>query len=186
AAEVGLADRLGEAGLGGRDTLVQWGPLATDPRLARALSRLDLGQVQVLRHNPLRRVVGRVRDHELVVRVTDADHRDRLTRLSRALAAGGVPVPTPVGAVPAGLPRGRGVTWWPWVEGADASTLDPAGTGAEDVLHAVGRAVGGLHAVDPSTVPDLPTRGWPQVRAAATASVELLEAVSPGTAASAR
>ena len=35
AEEVGLAGELGEAELGGRDTLVQWGPLATDPRPTR-------------------------------------------------------------------------------------------------------------------------------------------------------
>jgi hypothetical protein len=186
AAEVGLADSLGEAELAGRDTLVQWGPLATDPRLAIALARLDLTQVQVLRHNPLRRLVGRVQGHDLVVRITDSAHRDRLTTVVSHLADRGVPVVVPAASVPAELPRGRGVTWWPWVEGTDASALEPTDPGADDVLRAVGQAVGRLHAVDASGTTGLPTRGWSEVRDAATASVQLLEAVAPGTAASAR
>src|SRR5690606_12976553 len=72
--ELGLAEQLGQAELSGRDTLLQWGPVGTDPRLAKTLARLDLSAVQVLRHNPLRRLVGRVAGGpdaaDLVVRVT--------------------------------------------------------------------------------------------------------------------
>ncbi|GGK78861.1 phosphotransferase [Ornithinimicrobium pekingense] len=185
AEEVGLAAELGEAELGGRDTLVQWGPLATDPRLATSMARLDLSQLEVLRHNPLRRLVGRLEGAGLVVRVTAHPHRDRLTSVVTALAEHDVPVVAPARRVPEELHRGRGVTWWPWVEGRDGSTLD-GGPGADEVLHAVGQVVGALHLVDPSEVPHLRTRGWADVRAAATASVELLEAVAPGAAAGAR
>lgn len=183
AAELGLADELGEVGLAGRDTVVQWGPLASDPRLARSLARLDLPALEVLRHNPLRRLVARDAGRDLLVRVTAHAHRDRLRSVTTALAAAGVPVVTPVRTVAAELPQGRGLTWWPWVEGVDASALDRPG---EAVLSGVGRAVGLLHSVDPTDVPGLPARGWDEVRAAAVASVELLEAVSPGAAASAR
>src|SRR5690606_2535986 len=94
AEELGLADSLGEAGLSGRDTLLQWGPVATDPRLAQTLARLDLSRVEVLRHNPLRRLVGRLDGSGLVVRVTTHPHRDRLTTVTRDLADRGVPVVT--------------------------------------------------------------------------------------------
>lgn len=186
AAELGLAEELGEARLGGRDTLVQWGPLATDPRLATTLSGLELSGVEVLRHNPLRRLVGRLEPAGLVVRVTAQAHRDRLTSVVNRLARRNVPVLTPAVEVPDDLPRGRGVTWWPWVEGTDASSLDRSVPGAEDLLKEVGAAVGRLHSVDPSRVRQLRTRGWADVRAAAVSSVELLEAVSPGNATGAR
>jgi hypothetical protein len=186
AAELGLAEHLGEVWLGGRDTLVQWGPLVTDPRLASSLAGLDLSAVGVLRYNPLRRFVGRARERGLVVRVTDHAHRDRLTSVTTRLAAHGVPVLTPVGRVDPGLPQGRGVSWWPWVPGVDGSELHTCDAAADGALHDVGHAVGLLHSVDASQVTHLRTRGWADVRDAAVSSVELLEAVSPGTAGSAR
>ncbi|GAA1167055.1 hypothetical protein GCM10009584_05050 [Ornithinimicrobium humiphilum] len=186
AEELGLAEEFGEATLGGGETLVQWGTLASDPRLVKALSRLDLSQVQVLRHNPLRRLVGRLPGRDLVVRVTAHHHRDWLTSVVTDLADRGVAVVLPAGPLAADLPQGRGVTWWPWVEGSDGATVDPDRPGADVALHAIGRTVGRLHSVDGTTVAHLPTRGWKELRAAATSSVELLEAVSPGTAAGAR
>ncbi|MFK5635279.1 hypothetical protein [Ornithinimicrobium sp. LYQ103] len=182
--EVGLADALGEVEITGRDTLVQWGPLATDPRLATELARLGTGDgalpagTTVLRHNPLRRVV--LRQGELVVRVTGHDHRSRLRRVARDAAAAGAPVVTPVAPRP-GMPCARRTSWWPWVHGEDASGVTDPGT-----LTDLGRAVGRLHAVDARAVRGLGERGWADVRAAAERSVDLLEAVAPGAASGAR
>jgi Ser/Thr protein kinase RdoA (MazF antagonist) len=184
AAEVGLADALGEVEITGRGTLVQWGPLTTDPRLAAELARLGgvdgalPAGTTVLRHNPLRRLV--LRQGELVVRVTADDHRQRLRRVARDLAAAGAPVVAPV-PPPPGMPCGRRVSWWPWVHGEDAS-------GATDrrSLVDLGRAVGRLHGVDAGSVRGLERRGWDDLRSAAERSVVLLEAVAPGAATGAR
>lgn len=177
-ARAGLADLLGEAVLDGRDTLVQWGPVGTDPRLVRSLDGLDLTPANLLRHNPLRRLV--LRQAGLVVRVTAGSHRDRLTELTADLAAAGVPVVRTVD--PGSLPGGRHLSWWPWVDGHDAS----ADVSSDAVLHQVGRAVGRLHQVDPAGVRHLAGRDWSDVRAAARSSVELLESVAPGAAGCAR
>lgn len=180
AEEAGLGGVVREAVLPGRDTLVQWGPVVSDPRLVRVAAVLDPSPPDVLRHNPLRRLV--VRDGGRVVRVTADHHRARLVRVTDDLAAAGVPVVTSTRA-PEDRPRGRRVSWWPWVEGTDASALaGPAG----DVLHEAGRVVGRLHSVDPALVRGLPVRGWTDLLAAARASVELLEAVAPGASGGAR
>ncbi len=182
AEEAGLGALVGEAVLPGRDTLVQWGPVVTDPRLVRVAAVLDPAPGDVLRHNPLRRLV--VRDGDLVARVTRTPHRSRLAHLADDLAAAGVPVVTSVDAGP-GRPRGRTVSWWPWLEGTDASALVGTPHG-EEVLRGAGRALGLLHSVTPSQVRDLPVRGWADLLGAARASVELLETVAPGAATSAR
>ena len=182
AEQVGLGHRLGEAVLPGRDTVVQWGPVVTDPRLVRVAAALDPAPGDVLRHNPLRRLV--VRDGDLVARVTRDPHRSRMAHLAHDLAAAGVPVLTSVDPGP-GRPRGRSVSWWPWLEGTDGAAL--AGTPeAEDVLREAGRVLGLLHSVAPAEVRDLPDRGWADVVGTARASVELLETVAPGAATSAR
>lgn len=189
--EVGLADELGEAELTGRDTVVQWGPVATDPRLARELARvarvLTVKDTTVLRYNPLRRLV--LHHGDLVLRITEERHRARLEGTTWPLSAAGVPVVGPWRSpgpdVVAGLDGpGRAhpaassrTSVWPWVPGRDASgTTDPA------TLRAVGEALGRLHLADPALLPDLPRRGWAQLRAAAADSVALLEQVAPGAA----
>lgn len=192
--EVGLAGALGEAELTGRDTVVQWGPVATDPRLARELARvarvLTVKDTTVLRYNPLRRLV--LHHGDLVLRITEERHRARLEGTTWPLSAAGVPVVGPWRSpgpdVVAGLDGpGRAhpaassrTSVWPWVPGRDASgTTDPA------TLRAVGEALGRLHLADPALLPDLPRRGWAQLRAAAADSVALLEQVAPGAASAA-
>ncbi|MGD8199064.1 phosphotransferase [Ornithinimicrobium sp. W1679] len=237
AEEVGLADRLGEAELTGRDTVVQWGPVATDLRLARELARVaaalgdarrevgpseppgsrgsrppvvlpvpgvhgsaeDLvGRSTILRYNPLRRLV--LRHDDLVLRVTADRHRRRLERTTRPLVAAGIPVVgpwrSPADPASDGPPhtasssRSRShpaassrTSVWPWVPGKDASGITDPG-----VLRAVGEALGRLHRADPagtSDLPDVPRRGWSELRAAAADSVALLEQVAPGAASAA-
>ncbi|MFB9731409.1 phosphotransferase [Ornithinimicrobium kibberense] len=177
--EVGLAGELREAELPGRDTVVQWGPVATDPRLARELARvarvLTVQDATVLRYNPLRRLV--LRHDDLVLRVTEDRHRRRLVGTTRPLAAAGVPVVGSWRAHPAASSR---TSVWSWVPGRDAS-------GTTDLVtqRAVGEALGRLHRADPALLPDLPRRGWAQLRAAAADSVALLEQVAPGAASAA-
>lgn len=174
---VGHRHALGEAEIPGRDTLVQWGGLVTDPRLGREWDRVlaalpDASTGTVLRHNPLRRLV--VRSGEVVLRVTDQPHRHRLAPLVRGLAADGVPVVAPqdlaVGS------RGR-TTAWPWIPGTDAATSDDPG-----ILHQVGAALAALHAVDPAPRSALPGREWRELRDAARRAVELLASMAPDLA----
>lgn len=178
----GLGHLLGEAVLPGRDTLVQWGPVVTDPRLVGIAAALDPAPGEVLRHNPLRRLV--VRDGDLVARVTRHPHRSRLSHVTADLAGAGVPVLTSVDPGP-DHPRGGCVSWWPWLEGSDGAAL-VGSPQAEGALRTAGRALGLLHSVPPAQVRDLPARGWTEMLAAARASVGLLEAVAPGVATSAR
>lgn len=180
AAAAGLAGQVHEAELVGRETLVQWGPVATDPRLVRHLAGLDVNELEILRHNPLRRLVAR--DGDRVVRVSAAEHRTRLTAVTGVLADQGVPVVEPLPATDA---LGEHVSWWPWVAGTDAAAHEP-GPPAPAVLAEIGRAIALLHGADPGATSGLPERGWADLLAAATASVELLAQVSPGIAASAR
>lgn len=182
AEEAGVGDRLGEVVLTGRDTVVQWGPVVADPRLALLAAALDPAPGDLLRHNPLRRLVAR--EGRRVVRVTAQEHRSRLTHVTHDLAVAGVPVVTTVEAAP-GSPTGRRVSWWPWVEGVDASVLVGSPDG-DEALHEVGRVLGMLHSVPPAQVRGLRVRGWTDALAAARAAVGLLEAVAPGAAGSAR
>lgn len=169
-ADLGLLDLLGEADTAD-GTLVQWGPLHTDPALARALAELDLpgglSGVVVLRYNPLRRLVLRAGD--LVHRVTAERHRTRLTRTAQALGRAGVPVLLPA---PDGGQRSRRVTTWPWLPDGDATgTTDPT------LWRRVGSVLAALHDVDPAGL-GLPGTGWAELRAAAEASVTQLELVT--------
>lgn len=181
AAEVGLADRVRQRELPAGALLV-WGPVETDPRLARALAGLDLSSATLLRYNPLRRLVLRVGD--AVVRVTAEPHRRRWTRAVQALTGHGVPVLRPATEEQAratGL-RGSGrVSVWQWVEGHDLS--HDATDGQQ--RHA-GRLLARLHRVQVDAVPDLERRGWAEVRAAAQATVAQLEEVAPDLGRAAR
>ncbi len=183
AAEAGHPGQVHEAVIAGRDTMVQWGPLMADPRLARELSVLGLAppapDVLLLRYNPLRRVVARVGVQ--TVRVTVDPHRIRITRVCAAAARTGVPTLTPV-APPPGLPVLKRVSWWPWIEGCDIAAVQEPGNG---LLSEVGRILARLHAVDiadTAVLSDLPQRGWDQLRRAADQSVAMLRAVAAGAA----
>ncbi|QFG69699.1 hypothetical protein [Ornithinimicrobium pratense] len=174
AAEVGLADRLGERTLPSGALLV-WGPVETDPRLARALAGLDLGAATLLRYNPLRRLVLRVGDS--VVRVTAEPHRWRWAHAVQVLTDHGVPVLRPATQEQAratGMRPGDRVSAWQWIEGRDLS-----GGATEDEQRSTGRLLARLHQVPTSSVTGLERRGWPEVRAAADCTVVQLEQVAP-------
>ena len=181
AAEVGLADRVQERALPSGALLV-WGPVASDPRLARALAGLDLDAATLLRYNPMRRLVLRVGDS--VVRVTAEPHRRRWDRAVRALTRHGVPVLRPAGEEQAratGLrPDGR-VSAWQWVEGRDLS-----GGATADEQRSAGRLLARLHRVPTAAVADLERRGWPEVRSAAEDTVTALAEVAPDLGRAAR
>jgi aminoglycoside phosphotransferase (APT) family kinase protein len=140
-----------------------FGPVATDPRLHRALDELpapvvralegpgngrptapgvagDGEEVTVLRHNPLRRLV--VRRGETVLRLTE-DHQHGAHRAARALHAAGVPVPRPVRADD--VSPGRRVTAWSWAQGHDLHACPDA-----DAARAAGRAIARWHATSPT------------------------------------
>lgn len=192
------ADRLGIGHLLATVPLPQWdaellsGPVATDPRLAKPLTRARVVEepalrppvpdASLLRYNPLRRVVRRVGDQ--VVRVTARPHAERLTALALALRSSGVPVVAPVPAARAVADVGDRVTCWPWVEGHDL-----AGHRTPDSLRAAGRILAHLHTVldDPGVdLPALPVRTWDSVREGAARAVAQLEQVAPELAGDAR
>ncbi|WP_158288711.1 phosphotransferase [Ornithinimicrobium flavum] len=164
---------LGELDLPDLDAQLLWGPTHTDPRLVGPLAEIDLSVAELLRYNPLRRAVLRLGDH--VVRVTAEPHRDRLTRVARALAAHGVPVTTPVPAAEAGLRGGRRTTVWRWVEGADLATR-----ATSEQLRDAGTLLARLHASPTTLGPELglARRGWAHAHAAAEATVLHLEGVA--------
>ena len=128
-----------------------WGPVVTDPRLHRALDQLPgdllaaLGDrhrthpdpvVQVLRHNPLRRLV--LRRGDAVLRLTEQPRREVL-RAARVLRRHGVPVSQPL-RLADDIRRGRRVTMWAWTPGDDLH-------GSPDVAaaHAAGAALAAWH-----------------------------------------
>ena len=165
---------LGELDLPELDAQLLWGPVDADPELVGPLAEIDLAAGELLRYNPLRRVV--IRHGEHVVRVTAEPHRDRLTRVARALAEQGVPVTSPVPATEAGLRGGRRTTVWRWVEGHDLATR-----ASSDQLRAAGDLLARLHAVPTTLAPSfgLQRRGWAQARTAAEASVAQVERLAP-------
>lgn len=179
-----------ELGLGGgvrqrelpSGALLVWGPVETDPRLARALHPLDLAGASVLRYNPLRRLVARV--DGTVVRVTAEPHRRRWVQAVRVLSHHRIPVlrrATQEQVRETGLRLSRWVSAWQWVEGRD---LSHAATAEEQ--RRAGRLLARLHGVPPSAVPDLQRRGWREVRGSAEATVAQLEQVAPEQARAAR
>lgn len=182
AVEIGRPDEIIEAEIPGRDTVVQCGPLSTDPRLARELTRVSrllpdtAVPGQVLRYNPLRRLVLRHRD--VVLRSTEQIHHDRAHELTEGLAQAGVPVAVPLANHPASGPK---TTVWPWIAGSDA-----AGTTDPNLMFRIGSALGQLHATATPLRIELPDVGWAQLRAAAERSVALLAEVSPDVAEAAR
>lgn len=130
-----------------------YGPVVTDPRLHRALDQLPcdvlagLGHpdptrpalqpaAQVLRHNPLRRLV--LRRDDTVLRLTEEPRRD-VARAARVLHRHGVPVSQPL-PLAADIRRGRRVSTWAWAPGADLH-----GTPDVAAAHAAGAALGAWH-----------------------------------------
>lgn len=180
-------------------SIIAWGPLATDTRLAAELhrairkERLDPDLLMhtaphggphggVLRYNPLRRLV--IRQADQVLRITAEDHRGRLTGVTQQLAAQGCPVVVPL---PAASPRER-ISYWPWVPGSDAGAVALAGGLGPERAADIGRVLGQVHSLpieqwsvesssgEPGSgdAPVLPRRGWSGLRAAAQASITQL------------
>ncbi|WP_151526443.1 aminoglycoside phosphotransferase family protein [Serinicoccus kebangsaanensis] len=187
-----LGDQIFSVPLPQWDAELLWGALTTDPALAKALrrSRVDLASdgVRLLRYNPLRRLV--VRDGDRVVRITAQPHRERMTRVTQALAGCGIPVLCPTDQQPDSAGR---VSVWPWVEGQDlqaaAAQPDDTSAAATSVLrHAreAGAIVRRLHSLPTAAVPRLPRRGWPEVVDSAQRAVAQLQLVAPTLAHPAR
>ncbi|MFK5582809.1 phosphotransferase [Serinicoccus sp. LYQ131] len=179
AEELGLDRQLSTLPLPQWDADLLWGGVATDLDLMTPLARagLDLNgpDVTLLRYNPSRRVVARIGGH--VVRVTVDRHRRSLRALGAALAEQGMPVLTQVPAERVGLTSTSRLSVWPWVEGHD---LAQAHTGEQ--LAEAGGLLARLHGLDPTRLPELPRRGWSEVRQAAGRAMDLLERVAPDQA----
>lgn len=181
AEELGLDRQLSTLPLPQWDADLLWGGVATDPDLMTPLARagLDLNRpdVTLLRYNPSRRVVARTGGH--VVRVTADRHRRPLTALVTALAQEGMPVLTPVPAERSGLSltSTSRLSVWPWVEGHDLAQEHTRAQLAE-----AGGLLARLHGLDPTRLPELPRRGWAEVRQAAGRAMDLLERVAPDQA----
>lgn len=168
-AEAGRLDRLGERELPEHDALVLWGPVATDPALVRQVARLGLdGELDVLRHNPGRRLV--LRHGDSVLRITDESHRDALAGTAGRLAALGVPVVAPL----AEQGGDRRVSRWPWVAGHDLGRSHD-----DEQLRQAGRALAALHAAPVREFGALPRCGWTTARTAAERATQQLVEVAP-------
>lgn len=145
-----------------------WGPWSTDPALARTLQHVALGpagQLQVLRHNPGRRLV--LRDGDRVVRITKEPH-DAALELGRTLAERGLAVNA--ASAPAQC-DGR-LSLWPWIPGHDLRT------GEASSLTRAGTELARLHQSSPQGLA-LPERGWESQLSAARCASEQLAELSP-------
>lgn len=192
-----LAINPGEAELAEHEAVVLWGPIGTDPALVRQLAPLDLldQPVQVLRHNPGRRLV--LRHGNQVWRITEKEHRGTLIALAAELAAAGVGVVAPAdsstGSEPsaaepsAAEPSGtkptatvppatfdERVSRWPWLEGHDLSRRAD-----QRELAQAGRALARLHSAPRERFGALPARGWADSHRAAARAVDQLVEVAP-------
>lgn len=171
ASRLGLRVRVREVrGVGEAPVLLLTGPVAADPRLHRAITRLAevvgrpalrrLGPA-VVRYNPHRRLVLRhcsdADAADVALRLT-ADPQRQLARLHRSLARAGVPVLEPLaGPGPAwsGSPS-RWLTAWPWhgtsdLLGATAAVREPAARAAGAALARLHRVPSQLLRDDPGT-----------------------------------
>lgn len=119
--------------------------LAADRPLARDLSRLrsQIDDPQVLRHNPLRRVVlrGRLAGRDSSIRFTDR-RIDTAVSIVAGLSSRGAPV-VPLDSIPR-TRRAASSPWW--------GDHDLTGTGDPEVIAEAGRALAALHVV--TTRPD--------------------------------
>lgn len=147
------------------DLTIAHGTVDTDRRLQRGLDGLrelhpfvseaiTMGDLQVLRYNPHRRLVLRRevegRDPE-IIRVT-ADTQSGVDELLAACAAAGVPVVRP--DTSHALSHNRRITVWPWFGRADLAALPPETS--QEAAQAAGAALARLHgsAVPGDEVPD--------------------------------
>lgn len=142
---------------------VAYGDIDTDPRLQKALDGLrelhplvgeavTMGDLQVLRYNPQRRLVVR-REIEgaepQIVRLT-ADPQRGVARALAAYAGAGVPVVQPLPDHP--LSGNRRVTVWPWFGRGDLAEV-----AAPEAAEAAGRALARVHGDHPSGAHQLGT-----------------------------
>lgn len=95
-----------------------WGPIDADPGLDRALREIDVELTQnweVLRYNPLRRLVVALPQEKVAGRLTQEPQnrlKDDVARVARQ-------APTVARVKPDGLPSTSRITWWDWCEGGD-------------------------------------------------------------------
>lgn len=122
------------------NVLVVAAPALTDPAMARQVRKAartvpGLEGAEVLRHNPLRRLVLRLPDGEQVLRVqARGDRAANFTGRSFDVA---LSVASPLRVIDEHL------SLWPWVPGTDLSAQPPAG--AEAGARAAGAALATLH-----------------------------------------
>lgn len=153
-----------------------WGPLLTDPGLARAFSALESPAVgwQVLRYNPLKRLVVRadVNGNRVAGRLT----RDAHGHLRAAHARLGREVPV-VPEVSAGVPGSSRVSWWQWCDGGDLAALAAhSPREARRAAREAGAIAARLHRLAPGPGSDVRSLSDAQLRA----NERLLSAVDPG------
>lgn len=98
--------------------LALWGPIMADPGLDRALRDVPealAARWEVLRYNPLRRLVVAVPDKNTAGRLTHS----RQDHLRDAAAHVSARVPAVARVTRPGLPTTSRITWWGWCDGGD-------------------------------------------------------------------
>ena len=130
-------------------TTAFWGPVLADPGLAKVLDEIDdslTDSWQVLRYNPLRRLVVKVTasDGTPVAGRLTHDRQDHLREAAERIAR---QVPTVARLRDTGLPESSRITWWDWCDGGDlASSPSP------EAAREAGRITAQLHQVTPPPV----------------------------------
>ncbi|WP_040283630.1 phosphotransferase [Tessaracoccus massiliensis] len=133
-------------------TTAFWGPVLADPGLAKVLDEIDDSPTdswQVLRYNPLRRLVVKVTasDGTPVAGRLTHDRQDRLRGAAERIAR---QVPTVARLRDTGLPESPRITWWAWCDGGDLSHSP-----SEDAVREAGRVTAQLHEVVPPPGDDI-------------------------------
>ena len=153
--------------------LALWGPIMADPGLARALRDVPAALAarwEVLRYNPLRRLVVAVPDKNTAGRLTHS----RQDHLRDAAAHVSARVPAVARVTRPGLPTTSRITWWGWCDGGDLAA-HPSAPGAREA----GRVAALLHRASPPPGSDVRAQAAAQVQA----NVALLGALDPHLAA---
>ncbi|MGO4956731.1 hypothetical protein ACTQ49_05570 [Luteococcus sp. Sow4_B9] len=178
------AAQVGSLILGELDASVLWGPWFTDPALVKSLERIrpstapEVSGLQVLRHNPGRRLV--LRDGNQVWRVTSDSH-SRSVQVATQLLSLGVPVNAPVEVCDRDAVH---LSRWPWLPGRD---LGQAPQVSE--LSGAGGVLAQLHELPVGPLVDVldgSPRGWREQMLAVDQAVAQLHEVAPGLGARAQ
>lgn len=178
----------------GEDLLLGWGPVETDQRMLRSMDRLTRvlpegtrdPRVEILRYNPLRRLVLRIGPASgpaLLARLNSGDVTAS-ARAARVLASRAVPVLAPCQRddVPRPLYGSSRITTWPWVAGpGDLSDV----SGEQEQRRRRGRDAGAALAVLHDQGADLhqlalPRHGAEEIAARRRTAVRAVSALDPG------